>query len=593
MQNKMRWAAPTCAVLSMLAIAVCASFVSPWAVAAQHELADHDLNPEGSSGYIEKQVVSAPNFMVATAHPLATEAGYRMLRQGGSAMDAAIAAQLMLSLVEPQSSGIGGGGFVMHYDAAQGRVRSYDGRESAPAAASPEWFVRDGSLMSFHGAVNSGMSVGVPGLVKLLQVTHQAHGRLPWASLFEPAVTRAEQGFEVSHRLHAAMLGSPELADQAPAAAYFLDERGSPWPVGHVLRNPALAQTLNRIAQSGASAFYQGEMAQAVVEAVSAHPIPGLLTRQDMLDYQVIEREPLCGQYRAYRLCGMPPPGSGLTVLQLMGILQHFPMAEFAPGSADAVHYFSEAGRLAYADRDHYLADPDFIEVPVQALLQDDYLAKRAALIAPGRSLGSAQAGTPMPEQAMPGQDVSLELASTSQIVVVDAQGDVVSMTTTIESVFGSKIFVRGFLLNNELTDFSLRGQDAEGRWIANRVQSGKRPRSAMSPMIVFHDDQPFMAVGAPGGSAIINFVAKTLVGVLDWQLDIQQAISLPNFGSRNRQTELEQGTALQALVQPLRERGHAVSLREFPSGIQGIVIQSSGLQGGADPRREGTAQGG
>ncbi len=552
-----------------------------------------DPDPEGASGYREKPLAHAQRYMVATAHPLATQAGLRMLREGGSAMDAAIAAQLMLNLVEPQSSGLGGGAFAIYYDKASGRLYSYDGRERAPAAATPDWFFAQGRSMGYWPSVNSGLSVGVPGLARLLEMMHRAHGQLPWPSLFEPAIRQAGEGFSVSERLHASIVRHRAyLAEQPAAARYFLDEQGRPWPVGHRLRNPQLAQTLRTLADEGADAFYRGEIARDIVAAVNTHERPGDMSLEDLAGYRAIEREPVCGAYRAYRVCGVPPPASGVAVQQMLGILQHVPMADFGPQSVEAVHYFSEAGRLAYADRDRYVADPAFVDVPVRALLDEDYLRSRAALLRPDRSLGRAAPGEPAPGLLAFGQGQDVSQPSTSHIVVVDGQGNVVSMTTTIEAAFGSKIFVRGFLLNNELTDFSRVPRDERGRWVANRVEGGKRPRSSMSPTIVLRDGRPLMAVGAPGGTAIVNLVAQTLVGVLDWKLDIQQAIALPRFGSRNGCTELEAGTALRALAGPLRERGHDVCLTELPSGIQGIVITPDGLQGGADPRREGVAQG-
>jgi gamma-glutamyltranspeptidase/glutathione hydrolase len=553
-----------------------------------------DPAPEIASGREEKELAQAGRYMMATAHPLATQAGEDVLRRGGSAMDAAIAAQLMLNLVEPQSSGLGGGAFILYYDHASGRVRAYDGRERAPAAATPDWFIQQGQPLRYGPAVNSGLSVGVPGLARLLEMAHREHGKLPWAELFEPAIQRAEAGFAVTPRLRASIeYFRAQLAAQAGAAGYFLDAQGQPWPVGHVLKNPAFARTLRLLAQQGAQAFYQGQIALDIVGAVRAHERPGDMTLDDLASYRVVEREPVCSAYRGYRVCGMPPPGGGVTVLQMLGILRHVDMAGVAPLSVDAVHYFSEAGRLAYADRERYLADPAYIDVPVAAMLDEAYLKRRAALIRPERSMGRAEPGEPVAGGlARFGQGNDAPQPSTSHLVAVDAQGNVVSMTTTIEAAFGSKIFVHGFLLNNELTDFSRTAMDAQGRLAANRVQGGKRPRSAMSPTIVFRDGQPVLAVGAPGGPAIINFVAQTLVGVLDWGLNVQQAVAQPHFGSRNGCTELEAGTALRDLVEPLRARGHDICEFSLPSGIQGIAITSAGLQGGADPRREGVARG-
>ncbi|TFL15150.1 gamma-glutamyltransferase [Pusillimonas caeni] len=555
--------------------------------------ADEDKNPEGSSGYAEKPLVRAERFMVASANPLASEAGYDMLRQGGSAIDAAIATQLVLNLTEPQSSGIGGGAFIVYYDSATQQLKVYDGRETAPSSAQPARFMRDGRTLSYGAAVNSGLSVGVPGVLRAMELAHKRQGKLPWSELFKPAIRLAEQGFRVSPRLHKLVSENKALASQGAAAAYFLDERGRPWPVGHVLKNPDFAEVLRRVAKQGADAFYTGAIARGIVAAVRAHETPGDMTLADLSRYRAKEREPLCGTYRLYRVCGVPPPSAGvLGVLQMLGMLEQFPMSQFAPLGLEAVHYFSEAGRLAYADRDFYVADPDFVDVPAKALIDPAYLQARAALIDPDRSMGVAPPGDPVSRLASLGRDNALEIPSTSHIVVVDAEGDMLSMTTTIESAFGSKIFVHGFLLNNQLTDFSHNPVDAQGRLVANRVEGGKRPRSTMAPIIVFRDAKPYMAIGSPGGSAIMNYVAQTLVGVIDWKLDIQQAVSLPHYGSRNKQTELERGTPLEKLAQPLRAMGHDVSVHEFPSGLQGIVIDEHGLSGGADPRREGKVLG-
>lgn len=575
------WAALMCG----MAMAACA--------APPASPADEDRNPEGSSGYAEKPLVRAERFMVASANPLASEAGYDMLRQGGSAIDAAIATQLVLNLTEPQSSGIGGGAFIVYYDSATQQLKVYDGRETAPSSAQPARFMRDGRTLSYGAAVNSGLSVGVPGVLRAMELAHKRQGKLPWSELFQPAIRLAEQGFRVSPRLHKLVSENKALASQGAAAAYFLDERGRPWPVGHVLKNPDFAEVLRRVAKQGADAFYTGAIARDIVAAVRAHETPGDMTLADLSHYRAKEREPLCGTYRLYRVCGVPPPSAGvLGVLQMLGMLEQFPMSRFAPLGLEAVHYFSEAGRLAYADRDFYVADPDFVDVPAKALIDPAYLQARAALIDPDRSMGVAPPGDPVSRLASLGRDNALEIPSTSHIVVVDAEGDMLSMTTTIESAFGSKIFVHGFLLNNQLTDFSHNPVDAQGRLVANRVEGGKRPRSTMAPIIVFRDAKPYMAIGSPGGSAIMNYVAQTLVGVIDWKLDIQQAVSLPHYGSRNKQTELERGTPLEKLAQPLRAMGHDVSVHEFPSGLQGIVIDEHGLSGGADPRREGKVLG-
>lgn len=532
--------------------------------------------------------------MIATANPHASQAGLEMLRAGGSALDAAIAAQLVLNLTEPQSSGIGGGAFILHWDETARRVSAYDGRETAPAAARADRFLQpDGKPMPIGEAINSGRSVGVPGLLRVLRLAHGKHGRLAWARLFEPAIRLAEDGFRVSPRLHALIESDPILRINAATRAYFHLPDGSPLPVGYRLRNPPFAALLRQIVLQGPDAFYLGAVARDMVAAVAAHPRPGDLTEQDLAAYRAVEREPICGGYRGYRICGMPPPSSGgIGVLAILGVLERFPLAGLRPGSSGAAHLFTEAGRLAYADRDHYVGDPDFVRVPAAGLIDPEYLRGRAQLVNPRRSMVRALPGAPAGARAAMGADATVEAAGTSHISVVDAWGNAIAMTTTIESPFGSRILVRGFLLNNELTDFSPL-PDEGGKLAANRVEPGKRPRSTMSPTFVFAPGGAFlMTVGSPGGSAIINYVAKTLVGVLDWNLDIQQAIAAPNMGSRNRETELEKGTALENIAAALRALGHPVEAVELNSGLHGIVRTPQGLAGGADPRREGVAMG-
>ena len=532
--------------------------------------------------------------MVATANPHASQAGMEMLRAGGGALDAAIAAQFVLNLTEPQSSGIGGGAFVMHWDQAARRVSAYDGRETAPAAARPDRFVQaDGKPMPIAEAIHSGKSVGVPGLLRVLHLAHAKHGRLRWASLFEPAIRLAEDGFPVSPRLYALIKSDPILQRNTAARAYFYLPDGSPLPVGYRLKNPAFAAVLRQIAQEGPDAFYLGPVARDIVAAVAAHPRPGDLTEQDLAAYRAVEREAVCGSYRAHRICGMPPPSSGgIGVLAILGVLERFPMAGMRAGSSGAVHLFAEAGRLAYADRDHFVGDPDFVQVPVAGLIDPAYLRERAKLIRPERSMGRAPPGTPAGARVALGADATVEAEGTSHISVIDAQGNAIAMTTTIESPFGSRILVRGFLLNNQLTDFSFVPAEG-GRPPANRVEPGRRPRSSMAPTFVFDPDGAFrMTVGSPGGSAIINYVAKTLVGVLDWKLDIQQAIAAPNMGSRNRETEIEKGSALESIAAALRALGHPVEAVELNSGLHAIMRTPGGLAGGADPRREGIALG-
>ena len=514
-----------------------------------------DAAPEAATAVGERQLARARQWMAASANPLATDAGTTVLREGGSAVDAAIAMQMVLALVEPQSSGLGGGAFLLSYELGSGRGRSYDGRETAPAAAMPDRFLKDGKPVAFGEAVNSGKAVGTPGLLRMLELAHRHHGRLPWARLFEPAIRLAEQGFPVSPRLHKQIAGNPELRAQAAAREYFYPA-GEPVRVGELLRNPALAEVMRRVAKAGAQAFYNGDIAQDMVNAVHSHPQPGDLTLGDLKVYRAKERSPVCGHYRQLQVCSMGPPSSGgIAVLQMLGMLDQHHMEQIMPGSLEAVHYFSEAGRLAFADRERYLADPDFITVPVNALLDPAYLFQRGAQIDSRISMGVALPGDPEKLLRRRGAGDAPDLPSTTHLVAVDRYGNGVSMTSTIESEFGSKILVRGFLLNNQLTDFSLRPSDAQGQLVVNRVEPGKRPRSAMAPVIATKNGKLYLLAGSPGGSAIINFVAKTLVGVIDWNLDVQQAIDLPNMGSRNRDTELERGTSLESLQGALREK--------------------------------------
>jgi gamma-glutamyltranspeptidase/glutathione hydrolase len=535
-------------------------------------------------------VVTARKFMIATANPHATRAGDEMLKAGGTAVDAAIAAAIMLNLTEPQSSGIGGGAFIMSFDAAGKSVNAYDGREKAPATAQGDRFLDSkGKPLPLRDAISSGKSVGVPGLLRVMELAHQKHGKLPWAKLFEPTIRLAESGFPVSERLHTVIKLDKTLRANANAKAYFYDAAGEPLAVGATLKNPAFAAVLRRVAKEGPDAFYKGEIARDISTAVNNQPNPGGMTVQDIAAYQAKERAVLCGTYRAYKVCGMPPPSSGgIAVLAMLGALERFPMSTVRPNSAEAVHLFSEAGRLAYADRDYYVGDPDFVNVPATALVAPDYLKTRSALIRPDASMKRAAPGVPAGVKLAWAPDELSEIPATSHISVIDAAGNAVSMTTTIEAVFGSHIMVHGFLLNNQMTDFALSPEE-NGLPVANRIEGGKRPRSTMSPTLVFDAAGKLkMTVGSPGGSAIINYVAKTLVGVLDWNLDIQQAISLPNRGSRNRATEVELGTELEKLAGPLKAMGHDVQAIEFTSGLQGIVVTPDGLSGGADPRREG-----
>lgn len=535
--------------------------------------------------------------MIATAHPLASQAGLEVLRAGGSAIDAAIAAQMVLNLVEPQHSGIGGGGFLLFFDAEAGKLVAYDGRETAPASARPDMFLdADGKPREFFDAVVGGLSVGVPGLLRMLEAAHRDYGRRPWRSLFQPAIELAENGFPMSPRLHRMIAQDSYLRTSPEAAGIFYDDAGQPWPVGMLLTNRAFADTLRRIAEDGASAFYEGEIAKDIVRTVRfAARNPAFLTEADLASYRPIKRDAVCRAYRVWRVCGMPPPSSGgVATLQILGLLEPFDLSGAAPESLGAVHWIAEASRLAFADRDAYIADPDFVHVPMAALLSPAYLAERRRLIADHAAPGPVEAG--QPTEVITGADMRSirgdAAVSTTHVSVIDERGNAVAMTTTIENTFGSRLMVRGFLLNNELTDFSFVPK-RDGVPVANRAEPGKRPRSSIAPTLVFDDGgHVMMTVGSPGGPQIIGYVVKTLVGVLDWDLDIQNAIDLPNFVNRNGPTELEAGTPLVALEGPLEQLGHAIVVKELESGLQGIVVTPAGLQGGADPRREGQALG-
>ncbi|MCC6472896.1 MAG: gamma-glutamyltransferase, partial [Burkholderiales bacterium] len=522
--------------------------------------------PEAASGRTENKAVTATRHMVVAANPLAAQAGLDILRAGGSAMDAAIAAQLALNVVEPQSSGIGGGAFLLHFDAARAVMAAYDGRETAPASARPERFLdASGQPLRYLQAVGSGLSVGVPGLVRMLALAHARHGVLAWERLFEPAIRLADGGFAISPRLALLIDRDPLLRRDAAARALFYRADGSGRPAGEMLRNPALATTLRSIAAGGPEAFYKGEIARDIVAAVRGHPVPGDLSLDDLVRYRARERMAVCGAYRMHRVCGVPPPSSGgVTVALLLGLLERLPVGDAAPLSVRAIHWFSEAGKLAYADRDHYLADPDFAPFPYARLLDRDYLAARSSLIREDRTLGTASPGRPAGIGAVRfGRDRTPELPSTSHLSIVDSRGNAVALTSSIESAFGSRILVRGFLLNNQLTDFSWLPESG-GAPAANRVEGGKRPRSSMAPTLVFGPRGSLRFVlGSPGGNEIINYVALTLMALVDWGLDALQAIDLPRYGSRNRGIELERVPQLEPLARPLADLGHSVRFEE------------------------------
>lgn len=556
-----------------------------------------DIQPEGPSGLTEQTGETAKQFMIAAANPHAAGAGYDILKAGGNAIDAAVAVQMVLNLVEPQSSGLGGGAFLIYWDAATGQLTTYDGRETAPAAAGTDYFLKpDGSRKGFWEAVNGAGSVGVPGTLALLDMAHDAHGSLPWPDLFQSAIRMARDGFEISPRLGGAIARAAErgLPDQKSGSGdYFFNSDGVPKASGTVLRNPAFADSLETIATGGATVFYEGEIAESILTALASTPDnPSLMTAADLAEYRAIERAPVCVDYRAYEICGMGPPSSGaLTVGQILGMLTQFDMKAIGYGPV-AAHIFAEASRLSYADRALYMADDDYVEVPVRGLLDPHYLRARAALINAGGAMEKAEPGTP--PFARKGDlfpDQQPERAGTSHFVIVDAAGNAVSMTTTIETGFGSRLMAGGFLLNNELTDFSFL-PEKDGKPIANRVEGGKRPRSSMAPTIVLKDGRPVILIGSPGGSRIIPYVAWALIGMIDWGMDPQQAVDMGHVSNRNGPTDLEEGTPVASWRSALEAKGHTVKVRSMNSGLHAIRIGDGVLSGGADPRREGAVRG-
>ena len=546
--------------------------------------------------------------MAVTANKHATDAAVQMLKRGGSSVDAMIAAQLVLGLVEPQASGIGGGALMLYWDNRAQKLHYFDGRETAPKNVDENYFLRDDSEpLPFLDAVIGGKSVGTPGVVKLLAATHKRFGKVPWADLFQPAIALAEKGFVISPRLYTQLAETPRLLESQSLRAYFFNADNTPKPAGTLLRNPAYAKTLRLMARDGETAFYRGLLARNIVDAVQRDPNQkGPLALADLAAYEAKERAPLCMDYREYTLCGAAPPSSGATtVFAILGMLQRFPADTRPANSAEFAHLFAEASRLAFADRDTYIADPDFVAVPADGLIAPDYLAARAKLIDPTHAAASVSAGQPhRPAKAAAYlAAASPEIVSTSQISIVDNAGNALSMTTTVESAFGSRIFVDGFFLNNQLTDFSFTPRDTTGGDVANRIEPGKRPRSSMAPVIVFHDKKPVMVLGSPGGARIIDYVAKTLVYSLEYGMTPREAIASPHLIAMNRGIELEQ-EGNEALKPALETRGHNVKIMPQSSGLNAIwieekkrieggkLIASKSLIGSSDPRREGAAGG-
>jgi gamma-glutamyltranspeptidase/glutathione hydrolase len=548
------------------------------------------------------------HYFIAAANPRAVEAGAAILARGGTAVDAAIATQAVLGLVEPQSSGFGGGAFMLHYDPATGALETYDGREVAPASATPDRFLQpNGEPMQFYDAVVGGLSVGAPGVVRMLELAHDEHGKLPWTDLLAPAEKLAREGFEISPRLGNYLVKAPRLKTLPAAGAYFYDPDGAPHPVGFLLKNPAYAQTLRILSEEGPAAFYRGEIAEAIIEADNGGPQPGGMTLDDLANYTAVKREPVCGRYRAYRICSMAPPSSGgVTILQIFAMLEPFDLAGAGAGSIESLHLLFESSRLAYADRNQYLADQDRAAAEggltqaelISGLLNPKYLAARASLISRDRAAPEAPPGDPSPfvGDAIRGKwralapDASLEPPSTSHFVIVDGDGRVVSMTTTVEGTFGSHLMAAGMILNNQLTDFSFL-PTRDGVPVANAVAPGKRPRSSMAPVIVFDEKgEIYAATGSPGGPAIIGYVAKTLVAVIDWGMSMQAAIDYPNAVYPRGAPILEEGGYDAQIIDGLKRLGHPVAERGLESGLHGFRrLPDGSYDGGADKRREGT----
>jgi gamma-glutamyltranspeptidase / glutathione hydrolase len=553
--------------------------------------------PEATTDFEAKGLATAERHMVSAANVYAAQAGREILRAGGSAVDAAIATQLVLNLVEPQSSGIGGGAFILYWDAAAKKLTAYDGRETAPASAGPDRFLVDGQPMPFGEAVRSGLSIGVPGIVRLMEAVHKQHGLLPWARLFEPAIRLAEQGFDVSPRLHLLLRWEGAESFVPAARRYFFTDTGSAWPIGFTLKNPELAATLRRIAALGARGFYEGPVADAIVKADATAPIaPGSMTLQDLAGYAVKERAPVCATYRSYKICGVGPPSSGgPTVAQTLKLLEPFDLGE-GPKAAlqpQALHLIAEAEKLSFADRNRYLGDPDFVTIP-EGLLDPGYLAERRALIDPLKAMEAPAPGVPpgLKSQFF-GRDGTKERSGTSHISIIDDAGNALAMTTTIEGAFGSHNWAAGFLLNNELTDFSFRPTDAEGRPVANAVGPAKRPRSSMAPTIVFNAKGDVVAVlGSPGGSRIILYVIKTLIALIDWGMDAQQAADLLNFGSQGHGFEIELAAPAVWTALKVKAFGHVIAPSLMNSGTHIVTKRGDRLEGAADWRREGAALG-
>ncbi|MCP4071338.1 MAG: gamma-glutamyltransferase [Hyphomicrobiales bacterium] len=557
------------------------------------------IAPEFFTGVTKNKLVKSKSWMVSTANYHASNAGREIITAGGNAVDAMVAVQLVLGLVEPQSSGLGGGAFLVYWDTKSSKLTTFDGRETAPATVKGNLFIdADGKPVKFFDAVVGGRSVGTPGTVKLLETVHGKYGKLPWERLFEPAIKLARTGFKISPRLNALITRSAEFLYRFENTRnYFLTEEGVPLYTGTLITNTAYAETLQAIAKTGSTAFYTGEIAKDIIDAVQNAPgNPGHLSLADLANYKIIERQPVCADYRGFNICGMGPPSSGaLTVGQILKLVEPHDLTSLGPSNAQTWRIIGDASRLAFADRGRYIADSDFVKMP-KGLLNSGYMAERRKLIRKNTTAlakDDIKPGIPPHDHAVIYEDdASLELPSTSHFSIIDRQGNVISMTTTIENGFGSRLMVRGFLLNNELTDFSFL-PERNGIPIANRVEGGKRPRSSMSPTIILKNNKPVAAIGSPGGSRIIGFVAKTIIALIDWKMNIQEAIELPHLVNRFGTYDLEKDTSAEKLEPELQALGYKTKIRNLNSGLHGIVITSEELQGGADPRREGVVFGG
>lgn len=568
---------------------------TPAAIAQQ---ASDIVAPEKATRVATAQRVEAKNFMVAAANPLAAEAGRDVIAKGGNAIDAMVAVQTVLGLVEPQSSGLGGGAFLVYYDAKSGKLTTFDGRETAPMEATPKLFLDEsGQPLKFMAAVVGGRSVGTPGTVRLLEEVHKRYGRADWAGLLEPAKTLAANGFQVSPRLASLVASEGDrLKIYKDTTAYFFDKSGAALKAGTQLKNPGYAETLALLADGGADAFYKGKIAEAIVKTVrEAAGNPGVLSLADLSNYRIIERQPVCFTYRALDVCGMGPPSSGaIAVSQILGVSEHFDLKALGPENVESWRIIGDAQRLAFADRERYVADTSFVPLPIKGLIDKSYLDERAKLLDGDKALTKegVKAGEPGWDHAfLFGKDAALELPSTSHFVIVDKEGNVVSMTTTIENGFGSRLMTNGFLLNNEMTDFSFKTRDG-GLPVANRVEPGKRPRSSMAPTIVMKDGKPLLAIGSPGGSQIIGYVAQALIGYIDWGMPVEAVVAQPHLINRFGTYDLEAGTSAEAMAEPLKALGYEVKAGEMNSGLHAIEITPNGLVGSADPRREGIAVG-